>query len=87
VTHPYPGAFCIAGGRKLFIWRAAICNESGSYGAPGTIICTARQGGVEVAAGEGSLALIRVQFEGEPELDAAQVLKMATDSCASKRLE
>jgi methionyl-tRNA formyltransferase len=27
VTHPYPGAFCSAGGRKLFIWRASIGSE------------------------------------------------------------
>jgi len=87
VTHPYPGAFGAAGGRKLYIWRSRICNESGSYGAPGTIIGKAREGGVEVAAGEGSLALLRVQFEGEPEGDAVQVLKMATSGQASERLE
>jgi methionyl-tRNA formyltransferase len=83
VTHPYPGAFCAADGRKLFIWRAAICNESGRYGDPGAIIGAIPEGGIKVAAGEGSITLIRVQFEGEPEADAAQVLKTAMGSCAS----
>jgi UDP-4-amino-4-deoxy-L-arabinose formyltransferase/UDP-glucuronic acid dehydrogenase (UDP-4-keto-hexauronic acid decarboxylating) len=87
VTHPYPGAFGAAGGRKLYIWRSRICNESGTYGAPGTIIGEARGGGVEVAAGEGSLALLRVQFEGDPEGDAVQVLKAAASGQASERLE
>ena len=87
VTHPYPGAFGVAGGRKLYIWRSRISNESGSYGAPGTLIGAAGEGGVEVAAGEGSLALLRVQFEGEPEGDAVQVLKASASGQASKRLE
>jgi methionyl-tRNA formyltransferase len=87
VTHPYPGAFCTAGGRKLFIWRAAICNESSSYGVPGAIIGDARESGIKVAAGEGIVTLLRVQFEGEPEGDAAQVLKTVTDSRAGERLE
>ncbi|HTT74603.1 MAG TPA: formyltransferase [Candidatus Binataceae bacterium] len=87
VTHPYPGAFCMAGGRKLFIWRAAMSNESGSYGAPGMIIGTARESGAEVAAGDGSLTLMSVQFESEPEADAAQVLKMATGRWITERLD
>jgi methionyl-tRNA formyltransferase len=87
VTHPYPGAFGAVGGRKLYIWRSRICNESGSYGVPGTIIGEASGGGVEVAAGEGSISLLRVQFEGEPEGDAAQVLKTAISCQVSGRLE
>ncbi|HUN59590.1 MAG TPA: formyltransferase [Candidatus Binataceae bacterium] len=87
VTHPYPGAFCTAGGRKLFIWRAEICNESGRPGMPGAILGTTRGGGVEVAAGEGSVALMRVQFQGEAEAEATQVLKRAEGGWAMERLE
>jgi methionyl-tRNA formyltransferase len=87
VTHPYPGAFCIAGGRKLFIWGATICNESGSYGIPGTIIGMTHGSGIEVAAGDGSVTLMRLQFGGQPEADAAEVLKAVTDGYASERLE
>jgi methionyl-tRNA formyltransferase len=87
VTHPYPGAFCTINGRKLFIWRGRICNESGIHGAPGAIIGSTDAGEVEVAAGQGSVALIRTEFAGEPEANAAQVLKTATGGWASERLE
>jgi methionyl-tRNA formyltransferase len=75
VTHPYPGAFARFGGHKLYIWRARIANEAGEYGTPGTIIGAMPGGGVEIAAGQGTVVLIRVQFEGEPEIDAQDVLQ------------
>jgi methionyl-tRNA formyltransferase len=77
VTHPYPGAFCALGGRKLLIWESAIAAEAGRRGAPGEIVEVAPAGGraaVEVAAGEGSLLITRVQFDGAPEGAAAEVL-------------
>lgn len=72
VTHPYPGAFCFAVGRKLFIWEARIAAETGVRGAPGEIIT--RRGGLEIAAGQGSLVVTRAQLEGAAEGGAAQVL-------------
>ena len=50
VTHPYPGAFCFVGGRKLLIWQARIAHEDGTRGA-GRIVPNA-DGAIEVAAGE-----------------------------------
>ena len=39
VTHPYPGAFCFVGGRKLLVWEAKIGAENGSHAAqPGTVV-------------------------------------------------
>src|SRR6266481_2671890 len=38
VTHPYPGAFCFAGGRKLLVWEVRIATETGRRGAPGEIV-------------------------------------------------
>src|SRR5206468_1679875 len=35
VTHPYPGAFCFVGGKKLMLWSAKIEDESGNRGEPG----------------------------------------------------
>src|SRR5579862_703222 len=70
VTHPYPGAFCFAGGRKLMVWEARIGIEAGSRGAPGEILGEASDGSVEIAAGEGALWIARAQFEGAAE-DAA----------------
>jgi methionyl-tRNA formyltransferase len=74
VTHPYPGAFCVAGGRTLFVWRARIANESGSRGEPGEIAGVSDDGAVEVATGEGSVLVVRAQLEGGAEGAAAEVL-------------
>ena len=96
VTHPYPGAFCALGGRRLFVWESRIAHEAGRRGAPGEIVSTAAGGSaVEVAAGEGSLLIARVQFDGTPEGAAAEVLSKVLSkdahggvgSCAGVRLE
>ncbi len=80
VTHPYPGAFCYLGDRKLLLWQARIASESGSRGEPGEIIGEDAGGALEVAAGEGSVLVLRAQFEGGAEgaarsVAAAQLLK------------
>src|SRR5580700_5362540 len=74
VTHPYPGAFCTAAGRKLFIWEASIGAEHGRIGDPGQILARRGDGGVEMAAGAGSVVIHRAQFEGGIEAAAAQAL-------------
>ena len=74
VTHPYPGAFCLAGGRKLFIWQARMAPASSEGAAPGTILRARHDGAVEVASGAGSLLLVAVQFEGESQGLAREVL-------------
>jgi methionyl-tRNA formyltransferase len=74
VTHPYPGATCMLGGRKLFIWQAAIAVESGSLGEAGEIIAEHAGGAIEVAAGAGSVLVLRAQLEGGNEGQARSVL-------------
>ncbi|HKV56142.1 MAG TPA: formyltransferase [Candidatus Binataceae bacterium] len=74
VTHPYPGAFCFADGRKLMIWQARLANENGEHGAPGSIIGLGPDSAVEVAAGAGTVAVIRAQFEGAIEAPASELL-------------
>ncbi len=76
VTHPYPGAFCYASGRKLFIWETRIASEDGARGAPGEIVGES-EGELETAAGQGSLFVRRVQFEGGSEGVAGKVLGIA----------
>ncbi len=66
VTHPYPGAFTDAGGKRLIIWRARPLTEGG--GAPGRVISTAP---LRVAAATGAIEIIRYQRQGSPEEDAA----------------
>jgi len=74
VTHPYPGAFCMAAGRKLFIWAASIGAEHGRIGDSGQILARRVDGGVEVAVGDGSVVIHRAQFEGGVEAPAAETL-------------
>ena len=74
VTHPYPGAFCIIDERKIFIWQAQVASESGTRGAPGSVIGASPDGTIEVAAGEGSVVVRRVQFEGGAEGPACEIL-------------
>jgi methionyl-tRNA formyltransferase len=83
VTHPYPGAFGFADGRKVMIWQVRIASEVGKQGAPGTIISRNADGTIEVVAGVGSILVVRAQFENRVERDAADAL----GSCATTRLE
>jgi methionyl-tRNA formyltransferase len=65
VTHPYPGAFTFLNGKKLFIWKAY--PENTFYnGNPGMVVSTKP---FIVNTGKGGLRLLRVQFDGEEELD------------------
>jgi len=74
VTHPYPGAFCFVSGRKLLVWEAKIGAEYGTAGAPGRVVRVTADGAIEVAAGEGSVVVKRVQFEGGAEGIAREAL-------------
>ncbi len=74
VTHPYPGAFCFTGGRKLLVWEASVGAEAGHRGAPGEIVGKTADGALEIAAGEGSVIVRRAQFENCVESDASEVL-------------
>jgi methionyl-tRNA formyltransferase len=66
VTHPYPGAFTELDGRRLFIWWAV--PREGGGGQPGEVISTAP---LRIATGQGSLEVLRLQWAGGEELDAA----------------
>jgi UDP-4-amino-4-deoxy-L-arabinose formyltransferase/UDP-glucuronic acid dehydrogenase (UDP-4-keto-hexauronic acid decarboxylating) len=75
VTHPYPGAFCDAGGHRLTIWQARIAHEDGTRAEPGRIIAMCGDGSIEVAALAGSVLVIRAQLEGGGEAPARQLLE------------
>jgi methionyl-tRNA formyltransferase len=66
VTHPYPGAFTFIDGKKLFIWRAEPLSVEHTA-TSGTIIST---NPLLVAANRGTLRLISIQLNGEPEMEA-----------------
>jgi len=62
VTHPYPGAFTLAGGKKLFIWKARPVKDIERK--PGQVISVNPP---RVATGNGSLEIITLQWEGKRE--------------------
>ncbi len=69
VTHPYPGAFTIFRGKRLFIWAVRPLPGSGNGGLPPGSLAEVRESqGLVVSAGAGQLLLTRVQLEGEEEL-------------------
>jgi methionyl-tRNA formyltransferase len=77
VTHPYPGAFCFVGGRKLLVWEARIGAENGTCGAPGRVIRESADGALEIAAGEGIIIVKIAQFEGGVERVAREALSQS----------
>ena len=88
VTHPYPGAFCFAGGRKLLVWEASfVVGTAARSGAPGEIVGEAADGALEIAAGEGTVIVRRVQFEGGAENLASAVLSGVRSGNGSILLE
>ena len=68
VTHPYPGAFTWLGGKKLFIWKSRPEDDTDND-VPGKILSSRP---LKVATGKGSLKLLRVQWEGEQEMDGEE---------------
>jgi methionyl-tRNA formyltransferase len=76
VTHPYPGAFCFLGGRKLLVWEAKIGAENGARGEPGRVVREMADGALEIAAGEGSVLVKIAQFEDGIEGIAREALSI-----------
>ena len=71
VTHPYPGAFTEAKGRKLFIWWAEPDEEAPTENAkPGEVVSLRAGEGIVVATGKGLLYLKKLQWEGEGEINS-----------------
>jgi methionyl-tRNA formyltransferase len=63
-THPYPGAFTWAGGRRVVIWRAR--PEPGGPPAPAGTVVGHRPDGVLVACGDGALLVREVSVDAGP---------------------
>ncbi|MFA5072443.1 MAG: formyltransferase [Nitrospirota bacterium] len=67
VTHPYPGAFTESNEKKLFIWWAKPLKEP--CGKPGSIISI---NPLRITAGNGSVEILKLQWEGKHEEDVAK---------------
>jgi methionyl-tRNA formyltransferase len=73
LTHPYPGAFTTIDGRRLWVWRALEGASKGKAGGdPTGMIATDEGGSPRVRTGDGWLELVRVQLDGEAEVDATR---------------
>ena len=69
---PWPGAAALWRGEQIKIWRAEV--RAGRLGArPGEVL-SADASGIEVACGNGSLALRTLQLPGRKRIDAADFL-------------
>ena len=77
VTHPYPGAFTSHGGRKLYLWGSTFYSQVSveNGGPPGRIESVEKGKGMVVPTGKGRLLVTRVQFEGEEEISADEILE------------
>ncbi len=69
---PWPGAFTHTGGRSLKILETRIA-EGSHDAAPGTVL-VAHKDRIEIACGEGRVALLRAQLEGRRALPAAELV-------------
>ena len=68
VTHPYPGAFTLLNGRKLFIWWGrALAEPVTAAAVPGQVMARLLGEGLLVATADGQFLIERAQWEGEPE--------------------
>ena len=83
---PAPCAFTFLRGKQLKVYRAALAAVSGGE-APGTVLGI-DQGGLRIAAGDGSVDLREVQWEGKKRMavdDFLRGLRLAPGEALGKR--
>ncbi len=74
VTWPYPGAFTFWGDKRVFVWAARPPSGRRADAEPGTFRECGAEGVLEVATGDGTLEILRIQVEGGEETDGATFL-------------
>ena len=67
LTRPFPGAFTIVKGAKMYVWSAKV-ESYVETGDPIGLVKGADEDGLLVATGKGGLYLTSIQFEGEEEI-------------------
>jgi methionyl-tRNA formyltransferase len=79
VTHPYPGAFTDIFGSRTFVWKSRVPHLGAHDNFPGQV--RAEQGRLYVACGDDRyLEILRIQREGQNEIDARHFLSEAVSS-------
>lgn len=67
VTHPFPGAFTIGAGEKIFLWSAKVdTSYAGAKLSPGQV--RRRGGQVWIGTGDGVLQILAAQIDGDFEV-------------------
>jgi methionyl-tRNA formyltransferase len=74
-TTPWPGAFTRYRGEALGVLEAAPGGGPERRGEPGEVLAIDPERGIEVAAGGGSVWLVRVQPAGKRGMDAASFVR------------
>jgi len=75
VTHPFPGAFTYCGDRRVFVWSARPPRRRPSPSPAGRILGAGTGRSLEIATGDGVLEIVRVQLDGEAEMDGAEFIR------------
>ncbi|MBI4236638.1 MAG: methionyl-tRNA formyltransferase [Chloroflexi bacterium] len=79
LTHPYPGAFTHAEGRRVFIWAADRWPEpvSDEFHAvpPGTVLATVPERGVLVRTGDGALLVKNASVDEKADIPAQELVR------------
>ena len=75
LTDPYPGAFSVLNGQRIWIWVARVDGSSINHpgSRPGQVV-TDSQGWPWVSASDGWIRLVRVQQEGGPQVSGQQAV-------------
>jgi methionyl-tRNA formyltransferase len=90
LTDPFPGAFTFFHGKRLIVWAAKPVSDPPKYVGriPGKVIrISAANGTVDVLTGDGVIRLSEVQFDGDPRVPAAEVIRSVRASLGLSRLD
>lgn len=76
VTHPYPGAFTGADGRKLYVWSSWYDSDGPVEALPGVVLGWDARIGLSVACGEGTLFIRSAQWDGQSEQTGEHLINL-----------
>ncbi len=73
--NPQPGAYTIVGSAKIKLASAQAEQLLNCSAKPGEVIYSDRKNGLMIASGDGAVRILRLQYPGSKEMDAADFLR------------